>query len=60
MTYVNRIMPDRPPAFSPLLLSDRLLSLAEDADRAGYRVAAEHLLYLASEVLDPAEGHLDS
>jgi hypothetical protein len=41
-----------PAAFSPLVLSDRLLSLAEDADRAGYRGTAEHLLTLASKVLD--------
>jgi len=40
-------------AISPLVLSDRLLSLAEDADRAGFRGAAEHLLDLASDVLDP-------
>jgi len=40
-------------AISPLMLSDRLLSLAEDADRAGMRGAAEHLLGLASDVLDP-------
>lgn len=41
-------------AFSPLVLSDRLLTLAEDADRAGLHEAAEHLLELASEVLDEA------
>ena len=52
MTYMTRIVPENKPAFSPLLLSDRLLTLAEDADRAGYRIAAEHLLFLASEVLD--------
>ncbi|HUB12063.1 MAG TPA: hypothetical protein VMB34_08905 [Acetobacteraceae bacterium] len=52
MTYMTRIVPETKPVFSPLLLSDRLLTLAEDADRAGYRIAAEHLLYLASEVLD--------
>ena len=52
MAYMTRIVPENQPAFSPLLLSDRLLTLAEDADRAGYRIAAEHLLYLASEVLD--------
>ena len=52
MTYMTRIIPQSQPAFSPLLLSDRLLTLAEDADRAGYRIAAEHLLSLASEVLD--------
>lgn len=52
MTYMPRIPSPQEPTFSPLLLSDRLLTLAEDADRAGYRIAAEHLLYLASEVLD--------
>lgn len=38
---------------SPLTLCDRLLTLAKDADRAGLRSAAEHLLNLASEVLQP-------
>ncbi|HEY1934125.1 MAG TPA: hypothetical protein VGG99_19115 [Acetobacteraceae bacterium] len=41
-------------AVSPLMLSDRLLTLAQDADRAGFRGAAEHLLGLASDVLEPA------
>ena len=52
MTYMTHIVPENKPAFSPLLLSDRLLTLAEDADKAGYRITAEHLLSLASEVLD--------
>ena len=60
MAYMTRIVPENAPAFSPLLLSDRLLTLAQDADRAGFRVAAEHLLYLASEVLDPEHPELDS
>ena len=38
---------------SPLVLCDRLLTLAQDADRAGLRVAAERLLELVSEVLEP-------
>jgi hypothetical protein len=38
---------------SPLVLCDRLLSLAQDADRAGLRGAAEHLLELADVVLEP-------
>lgn len=38
---------------SPLVLSDRLLRLAEEADGAGLRGAAEQLLALASDVLDP-------
>ena len=41
-------------SISPLMLSDRLLTLAQDADRAGFRGAAEHLLGLASDVLEPA------
>lgn len=52
MAYLSRIVPQDRPAFSPLMLSDRLLTLAQDADRAGYRDAAEHLLSLAEEVLD--------
>jgi len=49
---MTRIVPQNEPSFSPLLLSDRLLTLAEDADKAGFRTAAESLLSLASEVLD--------
>ena len=41
------------PAVSPLVLCDRLLTLAEDVDRAGFRNVAEHLLELADEVLEP-------
>jgi len=41
------------PTISPLLLCDRLLTLAKDADSAGLRGTAEHLLELVSEVLDP-------
>lgn len=37
---------------SPLVLCDSLLTLAEQADHAGFRSMAEHLLGLASEVLD--------
>lgn len=37
---------------SPLVLSDRLLALAQDADRAGYAVTAEHLLHLAHTVFE--------
>jgi hypothetical protein len=37
---------------SPLMLSDHLLLLAEQADSAGLRGTAEHLLDLASAVLD--------
>jgi len=37
---------------SPLMLCDRLLTLAQDADRAGYAVTAEHLLQLAHTVFE--------
>jgi hypothetical protein len=37
---------------SPLILCDRLLTLAQDADRAGYAVTAEHLLHLAHTVFE--------
>jgi hypothetical protein len=33
-------------------LSERLATLALDADHAGLRVVSEHLLHLASQVLD--------
>ena len=52
MAYISHIVPAKQAPFSPLMLSDRLLTLAQDADRAGYRVAAENLLFLAEEVLD--------
>ncbi|MBU6498936.1 MAG: hypothetical protein KGJ41_08535 [Rhodospirillales bacterium] len=38
---------------SPLVLSDRLISLAEEAGRAGQQGAAEHLIRLAHSVLAP-------
>lgn len=40
-------------AVSPLLICDRLLTLAQDAERAGLRGAARHLLELVSEELEP-------
>ncbi len=40
---------------SRLVLCDRLLALAEVADRAGCAVTAEHLLALAHTVFDDGE-----
>lgn len=37
---------------SPLVLADRLISLAQDADRAGYVAAASNLVALALAVFD--------
>lgn len=45
---------DASAATSPLILSDRLLSLAQDADRAGMRQAAGRLVDLACALLDDA------
>jgi hypothetical protein len=41
-----------PLCVSPLMLADRLLSLAQDADRAGFFKPAERLLKLAYAVCD--------
>jgi hypothetical protein len=46
--------PLAPTAFSQLILSDRLISLAQDADRAGYIDTAERLVTLACTVFDEA------
>jgi hypothetical protein len=42
------------PPVSELVLSDRLITLAKDADSAGYIDTAEHLLTLACSVFDEA------
>jgi hypothetical protein len=42
------------PACTELILSDRLIALAQDADRAGYIDTAEHLVTLACSVFDEA------
>lgn len=55
MSQLNSFEP-RPPTPSPLVLCDRLLTLAQDADRAGFTVTAEHLLHLADSVFE--EAHL--
>jgi hypothetical protein len=39
---------------SPLTLSDRLITLAKDADTAGYAATAEQLLKLAITIFDEA------
>ncbi len=54
MTQLSRIAASSTasPPISPLMLSDRLLRLAEEADSVGLRGTAEYLLDLASEVLD--------
>jgi hypothetical protein len=39
---------------SPLTLSDRLITLAKDADTAGYAMTAAQLLKLAITIFDEA------
>lgn len=45
-------VPASPPPASPLVLCDRLISLAEDADRAGFKTTAAHLVELIEEMFD--------
>lgn len=39
---------------SPMILSDRLIALAKDADRAGFTATADKLVTLACSVFDEA------
>lgn len=59
MTHINRLIVPTPPGVSLLSLSERLIVLALDADRADLGVMSEHLLYLAAEVLDNTD-HLQT
>ena len=54
MTHLSRL--GLPPAtkISPLFISDRLLTLAQQAEQSGYAVAARRLLRLAMTILDDA------
>jgi hypothetical protein len=54
MLHATTISAAAEPAFSELVLSDRLITLAEDADRAGYTTTAERLLNLACSAFDKA------
>ena len=40
------------PSISPLVIADRLITLAQDADRAGMQAAASRLIDLAYAALD--------
>jgi hypothetical protein len=46
------IAPAASPATSPLMLCDRLIGLALDADRAGYSATAGRLVLLANRIFD--------
>ena len=41
-------------ALSPMTLSDRLITLAKDADTAGFAVTADQLVQLAITIFDEA------
>lgn len=49
------------PAHSPLMICDRLIGLAQDADRAGYTVTADRLVDLVEQMFaerqTPRRGH---
>ena len=49
---MQAIQTPKPAAVSPLMLSDRLITLAQEADRAGYPRSATRLLGLAYAVFD--------
>jgi hypothetical protein len=46
----SQTAPSGEPAVSPLVLADRLLTLARDADRAGFVSAADRMVKLAYAV----------
>ncbi len=54
MTLLSAPILLRRGAVSPLVLSDRLIALAQDADRAGFTGTAEQLVSLACSVFDEA------
>ena len=51
--------PIAPAAVSPLVLADRLISLAREADRAGFTDSASRLVGMALAVFDetPVQKH---
>lgn len=52
MDAIAPAVPAKAIPFSPLMLADRLLSLAQDADRAGYTGTASQLVAEMYQVLD--------
>jgi len=52
MLHLSLSKPAVPAAATPLVLSDRLISLAEEAERAGLRATAARLVRLACAVFD--------
>ena len=56
MLHIGQIGPVEPSAtpVTELILSDRLIALAKEAERAGFQVAAKQLVRLACDVFDEA------
>jgi len=54
MIAQQSIHTSRSPETSPLTFSDYLITLAEEADRAGYTSTARRLISLACTVFDEA------
>lgn len=52
MDLRNQINMDLPRRLALVVLCDQLLTLAEDAEQAALPVAANHLLYLALQIID--------
>lgn len=52
MLSQTRIDTAHSPQTSPLILSDHLITLAQEADRAGYTSTARRLITLACRVFD--------
>lgn len=48
-------MPEMPCRTSPLTIADRLITLAEEADRAGFLATASSLVDMVFRVLDEQE-----
>ena len=52
LTLTGSVGPESMAKLSPLLIADRLITLAQDADRAGYSATAERLIRLVNRVFD--------
>jgi hypothetical protein len=52
MLHITQIDRQQDPTIGPLALAERLITLAADAGDAGFPEAAEHLIHLASQILD--------
>jgi hypothetical protein len=55
MLHIQKVAPPSG-ELTELTLSDRLIAMAEDAERAGFRMIAAQLVRLACEVFDEAAG----